>query len=127
VPPEQVKRLISCSGHVWFDLVKDREEQHKKTGKPSAVAIARVEQLSPFPFFQVAAEAKRFPKAEVVWVQEEHMNSGAWTYVSPRFETALKGKRVRYIGRPPCASTAAGKAKQHSKELHAFINEAFKV
>jgi 2-oxoglutarate dehydrogenase E1 component len=94
--PAKVRRLIFCTGKVYYDLAAFRE-QHKIKD----VAIARVEQISPFPFDKVAEEQARFPNAEIVWVQEEPMNMGAWTYVQPRLETALRESSKR---RPVCPS-----------------------
>jgi len=120
---DKVKRLIFCSGKVYYDIFQARQ-----AAKRQDIAIARVEQLGPFPYHLVRDEARRFPKAEIVWVQEEPMNQGAWTYVAPRFETALKadrpGCRPRYVGRPPAASTAAGSASMHKKEQDLFIAQS---
>jgi hypothetical protein len=77
---------------VYYDLAAARDANPKQFGD---VAIARVEQISPFPFDLVAEEQKRFPNAEIVWAQEEPMNMGAWTYVQPRIETALKATTQR--------------------------------
>jgi len=122
-----VKRVLFCSGKVYYDLAKRRAE-----GKLSNVAIARVEQLTPFPFHEVAEQIKAYPSAEVVWVQEEPMNMGAYNYVKDRFAAAArqlcnKGDnfKLRYIGRNPSASTAAGHLYSHRKELEAFLKEAF--
>jgi 2-oxoglutarate dehydrogenase E1 component len=76
----------------------------------------------------LADEMKRFPKAEVVWCQEEPKNQGAWTFVEPRIEDTIAKlggtARPRYVGRPESASTAAGLMSQHLAELQAFLNEA---
>ncbi|XP_015178830.1 PREDICTED: 2-oxoglutarate dehydrogenase, mitochondrial isoform X3 [Polistes dominula] len=84
-----VKRLVFCSGKVYYDLKKGRSE--KKLD--DQIAIARVEQISPFPYDLVKKEAAKYPNAELIWSQEEHKNQGAWTYVQPRFHTALNGTR----------------------------------
>jgi len=125
---DRVKRLIFCSGKVYYDLVKARA----KGSLQDKIAIARVEQLGPFPYHPVRDESRRFPKAEVVWVQEEPMNQGAWNYVWPRFETALRQDRgtptapfrPKYIGRAPSAATAAGKLALHQREMDEFITKA---
>lgn len=128
-PADKVRRVIFCSGHVYYDLQK-----HRAAKKIADVAVVRVEQLSPFPFRQVLAEAQKYPKAkDLVWCQEEPMNMGAWTHVSPRFETALKQApagslpttRPRYVGRPPSASTSAGSADVHERELAKLLSDAF--
>ena len=80
-----MRRIIMCSGKVYYDLFEYRAK-HKITD----VAIFRVEQISPFPFDGVTEEQARFPKAEIVWAQEEPLNMGAWTYVEPRIESALR-------------------------------------
>jgi len=120
---EKVRRVIFCSGKVFYDLKDYREKK-----KISDVAIVRIEELAPFPYVNVAEEARKFPKAEVVWVQEEPMNMGGFTYAYPRIETALKkdrSVRPRYIGRIPSASTASGSPAQHGKELNEFLTKAF--
>jgi len=84
-----VKRLIFCTGRVYYDLVKARRDK----GLESEIAISTVEQISPFPFDLVKNECFKYPNAEIVWAQEEHKNQGAWNYVLPRFETALNSSR----------------------------------
>ncbi|CAH1388601.1 unnamed protein product [Nezara viridula] len=86
---EQVKRLVFCSGKVYYDLSKARRDR-KLEGD---VAIVRVEQISPFPYDLIKAECAKYPGAELVWAQEEHKNQGAWSYVAPRFSTALNRTR----------------------------------
>ncbi|CAM9750817.1 unnamed protein product, partial [Choristocarpus tenellus] len=80
------------------------------------IAIARVEQISPFPFDRVAEEAAQYPNAEVCWVQEEPKNMGAWTFVNPCIETSTRDinnaeRRPRYIGRTTSAAPATGLSK----------------
>jgi 2-oxoglutarate dehydrogenase E1 component len=125
-PAKKVRKLILCSGKVYYDLNKYRAEH----AAAADVAICRVEQIAPFPFDRVAAECKRFPNAQVVWVQEEPRNMGAWTYVAPRIETAtrvLNGKeqRAEYAGRRAEAAPASGSSKIHEAELNKFMAEAF--
>ena len=114
-----------CSGKVYYDLAEHRDA----TGAHD-VAISRIEQIAPFPFDRVATEVKKFPNAQLVWVQEEPRNQGAWSYVAPRIETAtrvINGKEARpeYAGRRAEAAPAAGSAKIHEAELHKFLVEAF--
>lgn len=117
----KARRLIFCSGKVYYDLVQRREQEGADD-----VAIVRIEQLTPFPFDRVTEELNRHKKAEVVWVQEEHRNMGPWSHVSPRIESAAGGKRrARYVGRAPSASTAAGSGARHARELEAFLADAF--
>ncbi|XP_011330712.1 2-oxoglutarate dehydrogenase, mitochondrial isoform X2 [Ooceraea biroi] len=88
--PNSVKRLLFCSGKVYYELKKSRAERNLD----DKIAIARVEQISPFPYDLVKKEAAKYPNAELLWAQEEHKNQGAWTYVQPRFHTALNGSRT---------------------------------
>jgi 2-oxoglutarate dehydrogenase E1 component len=115
--------VILCTGKVYFDLMEEREKRGE-----SAIQILRIEQLYPFPENVLAQELNRFPKAELVWCQEEPQNQGAWSFVRPRIEDTvakLGGKAsVRYTGRPEYASTAAGLMKQHNAELAQFLNDA---
>ncbi|XP_071857859.1 oxoglutarate dehydrogenase Nc73EF isoform X6 [Bombus fervidus] len=122
--PSNVKRIIFCSGKVYYDLKKARAEK-KLDDK---VAIVRVEQISPFPYDLVKKEAAKYANAELVWAQEEHKNQGAWTYIQPRFHTALNGTRpVLYVGRPTGASPATGSKMQHLKELKQLLDDSFEV
>lgn len=124
--PDSVRRVVFCSGKVYYDL-----DAARKAKGVTDVAVARVEQLAPFPFDKVAQEIKRFPNAtEVVWAQEEPRNMGCWTHIAPRFEAATKhfiGKaiRPRYVGRVSAASPAAGYGKVHKMEQQAIMDEAF--
>jgi 2-oxoglutarate dehydrogenase E1 component len=113
-----IKRVVLCSGKVYFDLMEEREKRGE-----NRIQILRLEQLYPFPDSVLAQELNRFPKAELVWCQEEPKNQGAWTFVAPRLET-LTGGKPRYVGRPEYASTAAGLMKQHLAELAQFLNDA---
>ena len=89
----------------------------------------RIEQLSPFPWDLVGRELRRYPKAEVVWCQEEPINMGAYSHVAPRFQTLFKDLKrpvdgLRYAGRAPAASTATGYGSVHSEEQVGFIKDA---
>ena len=124
-PDAEIKRVIVCSGKVYFDLV----EQRAKTGRDD-VYILRLEQFYPWPMKSVSKELARFPNAELVWCQEEPKNMGGWQFVDPWLELTLermnvKAKRARYVGRPASASTAAGLMSRHLKELDAFLTDAF--
>jgi len=123
VPDDEIKRVVLCTGKVYFDLMEEREKRGE-----NRIQILRIEQLYPFPENVLAQELNRFPKAELVWCQEEPKNQGAWNFIKPRIEdtvTKLGGKgSPRYAGRPEYASTAAGLMKQHLAELAAFLNEA---
>jgi 2-oxoglutarate dehydrogenase E1 component len=119
--PENVKKIIFCSGRVYYDLTKARRDR-KLDGE---IAIARVEQISPFPYDLVKAECAKYSNAEILWAQEEAKNQGAWGYVEPRFETCLNHAReISYAGRSCAASTATGSKAQHNKELANLLDDA---
>jgi 2-oxoglutarate dehydrogenase E1 component len=123
-PDAEIRRVVMCSGKVYFDLLEDRE----KRGVDD-IYLLRLEQLYPWPIKSISAELTRFPNAELVWCQEEPKNMGSWTFVDAWLELTLeklnvKAKRARYAGRPASASTAAGLMSKHMKELEAFLNDA---
>jgi len=120
--PAKVKRLIACSGKVYFDLVNARAERSQES-----VAILRIEQLYPFPHKAIAAELKRYPNlAELVWAQDEPQNQGAWLYVQHHLlENMSDGQRLAYAGRPASASPAVGYYAKHAEQLKALIEAAF--
>ncbi|MBV9991221.1 MAG: 2-oxoglutarate dehydrogenase E1 component [Alphaproteobacteria bacterium] len=119
----EIKRVILCTGKVYFDLMEEREKRGE-----NRIQILRIEQLYPFPEAVLRAELNRFPKADLVWCQEEPRNQGAWTFIAPRIEETVAhlggSAKPRYVGRPEYASTAAGLASQHTSELKAFLDEA---
>jgi len=119
---EKVKRVVVCSGKVYFDLAKKREEKGADD-----VAIVRVEQLYPFPHKVFAAELKKYPNAtEVVWTQDEPQNQGAWFYVQHYIhENMLEGQRLGYSGRAASASPAVGYAHLHQEQQKALVEGAF--
>ena len=122
----EVKRVILCSGKVYYDLFGRRRE----LGLDEVVALVRLEQLAPFPERVLAQELARYPKgAQVIWCQEEPRNMGAWSFVAPRIEAVLQNvamERTRplYAGRPPAASPATGLYQQHVKEQAMLIEAA---
>ncbi|MBY0613317.1 MAG: 2-oxoglutarate dehydrogenase E1 component [Beijerinckiaceae bacterium] len=121
----KVRRVVLCSGKVYYDLYEERE----KRGIDD-VYLLRVEQLYPFPLKSLANELARFKKADVVWCQEEPKNMGSWTFLEDYLEWVLQQagsavKRPRYVGRPASASTAAGQMSNHLAQLQAFLDEAF--
>ncbi|XP_074608513.1 2-oxoglutarate dehydrogenase complex component E1-like [Acropora palmata] len=119
--PEKVRKLLFCTGKVYYELVKERN----KRGLEEDIAVTRVEQISPFPFDLVRAEHQKYDNAQVVWAQEEPMNMGYWTYVSPRLLSAVGHKpKISYAGRPPAASTATGNKQNHISEQEDLINKA---
>lgn len=118
--PKGVRKLIFCTGKVYYDLVKQRADAKLQ----EKIAISRIEQISPFPFDMIKVECEKYPSAKLVWVQEEHKNHGAWVYVEPRVQTAIsKSRPLFYVGRKCAASPATGSKAQHYKELE-FLKEA---
>jgi 2-oxoglutarate dehydrogenase E1 component len=124
-PDDQIRRVIACSGKVYYDLLEERE----KRGMDN-VYLLRVEQFYPYPAKSMIHELGRFKNAELVWCQEEPKNMGAWSFIEPNLEWTLDRigatyRRPRYVGRPATASTATGLMSKHLKELETFLNEAF--
>ena len=124
---DQVKRLVLCSGKVYYDLVEAREAAGVQD-----VAIIRVEQLYPFPEREIREQMAKYKNAELLWCQEEPRNMGAHSFISPRLQELLDraGRltdRVRYAGRPDAASPAAGYLKIHEREQKALVSEALNV
>ncbi|XP_037934155.1 2-oxoglutarate dehydrogenase, mitochondrial isoform X5 [Teleopsis dalmanni] len=122
--PDCVKKVVFCSGKVYYDLTKARAERELE----NEVAIVRLEQISPFPFDLIKEQGNIYKNAELIWAQEEHKNQGPWPYVQQRFLTAFNhGKDIRYAGRPCGASTATGSKAQHNRELNALLNDALSI
>ena len=122
--PQDVKRVVLCSGKVYYDLLAERRERGLND-----VAIVRVEQLYPFPEATLAKLLAPYSNAEVVWCQEEPENMGAWTFVDRRIERVLgkvesKSRRPIYVGRAAAASPATGHAKTHAAQQAALVAEA---
>jgi 2-oxoglutarate dehydrogenase E1 component len=124
---ETVKRLVFGSGKIYYDLAAARAEREKSGA--IGVAIARVEELYPWPHDAVAAVVDKYPNLEeVVWTQEEPKNMGAWTFVSPRLRASTGNQlNVRSIGRPERASPAEGYFQAHSEEQARIVNEVLTV
>ncbi|MCA0175311.1 MAG: 2-oxoglutarate dehydrogenase E1 component [Proteobacteria bacterium] len=122
VQADKVKRVIACSGKVYYDLVKRREER-----KNQDVAILRVEQLYPFPHKAFAAEIRKYGNAtEIIWCQDEPQNQGAWFFVQHYIhENMQEGQRLGFAGRPASASPAVGYAHLHQEQLKALLDQAF--
>jgi 2-oxoglutarate dehydrogenase E1 component len=119
-----IRRVVLCSGKVYYDLYEEREKRGV-----GDVYLLRIEQLYPFPLKSLVAILARFRQAEVYWCQEEPKNMGAWHFVWPYLEWVLqqagcKSKRPVYIGRPASAATATGLLSKHVAELKAFLGEA---
>ena len=119
---DKVKRIVACSGKVYYDLAKKREEKGADD-----VAIIRVEQLYPFPHKAFAAEVKKYPNAaDIVWCQDEPQNQGAWFFVQHYIhENMLDGQKLGYSGRAASASPAVGYAHLHQEQQKALVDGAF--
>jgi 2-oxoglutarate dehydrogenase E1 component len=119
-----VRRVVLCTGKVYFDLAKARANSGDKR-----VALVRLEQLYPFPFDTLGKVLQRYPNAEIVWCQEEPRNMGAWNFVDREIEQVLGGldvaaKRPRFAGRAEAASPATGLFKRHVEEQAHLVAEA---
>ena len=124
VSDDKIRRVVMCSGKVYYDLYEEREKRGL-----TDIYLLRVEQLYPWPHKALILELARFKNAEFMWCQEEPMNMGAWTYAQPNIERVLEfikatTTRPRYAGRQPSASTATGLMSRHLKELKAFLEDA---
>ena len=120
----KIRRVVMCSGKVYYDLFEAREEAGMDD-----VYLMRIEQFYPVPRRSIMTELKRFPGAELVWCQEEPRNMGGWTFIRDEIEWCAgqigsKNPRPRYAGRPPSAATATGLMSKHKAEMAAFINAA---
>jgi 2-oxoglutarate dehydrogenase E1 component len=124
-PDDGIRRVVLCSGKVYFDLLDERERRGIDD-----IYLMRLEQFYPWPVKSLSTELARFNSAELVWCQEEPKNMGGWMFVDPWLELTLakmniSAKRARYVGRPASASTAAGLMSRHVKELQTFLSAAF--
>jgi 2-oxoglutarate dehydrogenase E1 component len=122
---DAVRRLVCCSGKIYYDLLAARGDAAQGSGGPE-VALARVEELYPWPHEEVARIVDAYPNLEeVVWAQEEPKNMGAWSYVAPRLRASTGNQMViRYIGRPERASPAEGYIQTHQAEQARIVGEA---
>jgi 2-oxoglutarate dehydrogenase E1 component len=121
VDSARVRRLVLCSGKVYYDLIG-----HESRGQANWIAVGRLEQLYPFPVTEAAALVRSFPQLEeLVWVQEEPQNMGPWRAIRHRLEEALsEGVRLRYVGRPWRASPSEGYPTAHLREQDRIVREA---
>ncbi|WP_424192146.1 2-oxoglutarate dehydrogenase E1 component [Ampullimonas aquatilis] len=122
IDAKKVKRIQICTGKVYYDLANARRER-----KVDDVAILRLEQLYPFPHKALATEFKKYPGAvEIVWVQDEPQNQGAWFQIQHQIlENMGEGQRLAYAGRPASASPAVGYYAKHNEQQKALIDTAF--
>jgi 2-oxoglutarate dehydrogenase E1 component len=123
-PPDQVRRVVLCSGKVYYDLLTERRDSGTND-----VAILRLEQIYPFPERTLTAALAPYRNAELVWCQEEPENAGAWHFLDRRLEKVLigiggKAQRPHYVGRDAAASPATGSARVHAAEQAALVAAA---
>ena len=121
---KDVKRLVICSGKVFYDLFEAREKN-----KLFNIKILRLEQIYPFPIKSLQEFISKSPQAEIIWCQEEPENMGSWSFIDRRLEKVLidcncKYKRPVYVGRPEAASPATGTMSRHLKEQKKLVNQA---
>jgi len=120
--PKAVRRVLFCSGKIYYDLLLARRE-----ADIADIAILRVEQLYPFPTKEIAGLLQTYPNAnEVFWVQEEPANMGAWSFVQPRLAPIAGNRPVSYVGREEAASPAVGSYKLHEKEQAEIVHHALR-
>jgi 2-oxoglutarate dehydrogenase E1 component len=125
VKDEKIRRVVLCTGKVYYDLFEERESRGSDD-----IYLLRVEQLYPFPLKALVNCLSRFKKADMIWCQEEPKNMGSWSFVEPYLEWVLtqtggKSKRVRYAGRSASAATATGLMSRHAAQLKGFMDEVF--
>jgi 2-oxoglutarate dehydrogenase E1 component len=126
-PDAKIRRLVLCSGKVYFDLLAERDARGL-----TDIYLMRLEQLYPVPTVSLTQELARFPNADVVWCQEEPKNQGAWSFIEPELEVLLtkvgaKVSRARYAGRAASASPATGLASRHKAQQEALVNDALTI
>jgi 2-oxoglutarate dehydrogenase E1 component len=124
VADDKIRRVVMCSGKVYYDLHEEREKRGIND-----VYLLRVEQLYPVPLKALVNELSRFKNAEFMWCQEEPRNMGAYSFMEPYLEWVLeqigaKDKRPIYAGRAASAATATGQMSQHLKQLKALLDAA---
>ena len=126
-PDAEIRRLVLCSGKVYYDLLAERDARGQDD-----TYLMRVEQLYPVPAKSLTAELSRFKAAEIIWCQEEPKNQGAWSFIEPELETILtqigaKQTRPRYAGRVASASPATGLASRHKYEQQTLVAAALDI
>jgi 2-oxoglutarate dehydrogenase E1 component len=124
LPDDQIKRVIMCSGKVYYDLLEERDARGL-----TDTYLLRIEQFYPFPALSLVKELQRFPQARMIWCQEEPKNQGGWSFIEPNLEWVLSRtgatyKRAVYAGRAASASPATGLASQHKAQQQALVNDA---
>jgi 2-oxoglutarate dehydrogenase E1 component len=130
VDDEKIRRVIFCSGKVFYHLFHAREaSSHPLAG---TITLVRLEQIAPFPYDLVGPTLARFSNADICWVQEEPKNMGAWAYVRPRLQTCMREnglpiKPILYRGRKPSSSPASGGYTVHIAEQKVFVEAALRL
>jgi 2-oxoglutarate dehydrogenase E1 component len=124
VPDEKIRRVVLCSGKVYYDLYEERERRGIQD-----IYLLRVEQLYPVPLKALVGELSRFRQAEIVWCQEEPKNMGAWFFIEPYLQwvlaqTGAEKSVIRYVGRSAAASPAAGQMSKHLAQLKSLLDDA---
>ena len=119
--PEEIRRVVFCSGKVYYDLAEKRDAENVRE-----VAVMRAEQLYPFPEKELRGFVEEFPNAtEVVWCQEEPKNQGAWYQIRHHLQNCISDRHeLKYVGRPRSASPAVGYYSEHLKEQEKLVDEA---
>ncbi len=123
VSEKDIKKVVLCSGKIYFDLYEAREKANIKN-----IALVRLDQYYPFPYMEVTQELKKYPNAEIIWCQEEPRNMGAWYFIESKIEQSIKDAnhkalRPQYIGRSEAASPSAGYQKMHNIEQAKIIEQ----
>jgi 2-oxoglutarate dehydrogenase E1 component len=121
VNAKDVKRIVMCSGKLYYELLKERTERKQKD-----VAIVRLEQLYPLKMDQINQILAKYAKADMVWAQEEPRNQGAWTFILDNLAIQID-RNIKYVGRAASATTAVGSPKRHKTEQAAIVDEALSV
>ena len=133
LPKDQIRKVVICTGQVFYHLNRGRRQQ-----KVRDVALLRLEQISPFPHDRLAKVLAGYPNADIVWCQEEPKNAGAFAYVKPRLETAMRELNdlfphreprdsyghLSYVGRAASASTATASLGIHLAEMRQIVKQA---
>ena len=127
VKDAKIKRVVMCSGKVYYDLLEERDARGIDD-----IYLLRVEQFYPFPALSLVKELTRFKTAEMIWCQEEPKNQGGWSFIEPNLEWVLgrigaAHPRAQYVGRATSASPATGLASQHKAQQDALVNEALTI
>uniref|UniRef100_A0A1B6HE37 2-oxoglutarate dehydrogenase E1 component/KDG C-terminal domain-containing protein n=2 Tax=Homalodisca liturata TaxID=320908 RepID=A0A1B6HE37_9HEMI len=118
--PGSVEKVILCCGKVFYDLKYERAKRKLDT----KVAICRIEQVFPFPYSDLRKDMSQYPKAQVLWAQEEHKNQGWWDFVKTRV-AAVVDRHVEYRGRAPSPAPSSGTKVMHDKEQVTFLEKCF--